>query len=231
VKLSVVIPCFNERANVDQFPTELIPELQKLDGCRWEIIGVDDGSTDGTSDALAKLPQITIIRNPRNRGLGAALRAGFAQACGEWIVALDADLTFHPRHIKDLIARQKETGADMVGGSPFLGAGGMSRVDPARRVPSLLVNAFYRGLFNRRLTSYTGIFRLYRASALKALDLKSQGFEINAEIAARLHQSGKKLQEVPVPLTTRTLGASKLNILRELRRHALLVARLCVTRP
>ncbi len=226
--LSIIIPCFNEEHSVARYPEELFPPLSAL-GTPFEVLAVDDGSSDGTAAALKDLCKdhpLRLLSHVENKGLGAALRTGFEAASGEWIVTLDADLTFHPSQIRELMARQKETGADLVAGSPFLKSAGTREVPWARRLPSLMVNAFYRGLFSRLLTAYTPIFRLYRSSALKTLTLNSEGFEINAEIAARFLLAKKSVAETPAVLTVRREGVSKLGRLRELGRHARLIARL-----
>lgn len=224
--LSVIVPCCNEQGSVARFENELFPALDAL-GRSYQVLAVDDGSTDGTRAALEKLVAagrpLKVLVHERNRGLGAALRTGFAAASGEWVVTLDADLTFHPRHIAELFKRQSETAADLVAGSPFQSA---TDVPWSRRLPSLMLNAFYRGLFSSGFTAYTPIFRLYRRAALSQVELRAEGFEINAEIAARFLRKGFKLAETPVPLTVRNEGASKLKTWAELGRHARLIARL-----
>ena len=230
--LSVVIPCCNEAGSIGRFEAELYPALDAL-GVSYEVLAVDDGSTDGTRaalEALASRKPLKVLVHERNRGLGAALRTAFAAASGEWIAALDADLTFHPRHLAAMLAAQKETDADLVGGSPYLSAEGAAGVPWARRLPSLMMNAFYRGLFSHHFSSYTPMFRLYRRSALSEVVLESEGFEVSAEIAGRFVQRRKRLAEVPVALTTRLQGVSKLNRSRELKRHAKLIWRLLTTR-
>ena len=216
-----------------RFEAELFPAVDAL-GVNYEVIAVDDGSSDGTGAALetlAKNKPVRVLHFEKNRGLGAALRAGFGAANGEWVAALDADLTFHPRYLADLLACQKKTGADLVAGSPFLESSSATAVPWSRRLPSLMLNAFYRGLFIHGFSAYTPMFRLYRRHALSGLHLESEGFEISAEIAGRFVQKRLKLAEVPVPLTTRTEGASKLARARELKRHAALVWRLLTTKP
>ncbi len=228
--LSIILPCFNEARSVPRYPGELFGCLEALK-ISYEVLAVDDGSTDGTAGALAPLcgkHPLRVLAHESNRGLGAALRTGFAAAKGEWIVTLDADLTFNPAQIKSLLDRQKETDADLVAGSPFLTPKGTASVPWRRRLPSLLINAFYRGLFGMSLTSYTPIFRLYRTETLRKLPLKSEGFEINAEIAARLLLAKKRAAETPAALSLRTEGSSKLSSLRELGRHARLIARLLI---
>ena len=227
--LSVIVPCRDESGCIPRFPSELLAPLDAL-GLAYEVIAVDDGSQDGPIAALRSLAvryrPFKVVVHERACGLGAALRAGFSEASGEWIATLDADLTFHPSLIRVLLARQKETGADLVAGSHFLTAGGSAQVPWRRRLPSLAVNACYRLLFGKKLTAYTSIFRLYRASVLKSLPLESSGFEINAEIAARFIQAGRRVAEAPAVLTVRTAGESKLDALRELRRHISLMGRL-----
>ena len=227
--LSVILPCRNEAGCVGLWESELFPSLDSLD-VAYEVIAVDDGSVDDTAAALRGLaqkhPGLRIVSHQKNRGLGAALRTGFAASSGEWIATLDADLTFHPQQIRDLLKRQKTTGTDLVAGSPFLSKPGHAQIPWSRSGPSRCINAFYRRLCGPQLTAYTPIFRLYRASILRSLPLSSDGFEINAEIAALFLAAGKTVAEVPAVLTARTQGTSKLSRWRELRRHAGLAWRL-----
>ena len=225
--LTIVVPCFDEVGNVPRLERELFPALDalKLD---YEVLAVDDGSSDSTLESLQGLTsrqaRLRVLKHGSNRGLGAALKTGLAEAKGEWLVFLDADLTFHPRHVRELWAARETSDADCVSGSPYLG--GMPGVPLYRRLPSMAVNAFYRGLFSRVLTSYTPMFRLYRTADLKGMELLSDGFEISAEILVRLLKAGARIVEVPVPLTSRTHGASKMRGLRELARHLRLITRL-----
>lgn len=227
--VTVVLPCHNEAGNVARYAAELYPALDAL-GEAYEVVIVDDGSTDDTASVAQSLlmtrKDTRIVSVSPNRGMGGALRAGFSEAKGDWIVTLDADLTFPPSYIKELLTTARETGADLVSGSPYLRPGDMDGVPWIRRAPSLMINALYRGLFGFALTAYTPVFRLYRSSFLKNLDITSNGFEINAEIAARALLAKRKVAEIPTPLLTRTSGVSKLDRSRELRRHTALIARL-----
>lgn len=225
--LSVLVPCLDEAASLPRLEAELFPSLDAL-GMPYEALFVDDGSTDGTGAALealaARRPNARVLAHPENLGIGASLRTGLAAAKGTDLVFLDADLTFHPSLIKDLFAARERSGADCVSGSPMLG--GMAAVPLGRRLPSLMLNAFYRGLFDVRLTSFTPMFRLYRVADLRALSIESSGFEVSVEVLVKLLRAGKKAVEVPAPLTVRTAGASKLRRWRELRAHAGLALRL-----
>lgn len=225
--LSALVPCLDEAAGLPRLEAELFPALDAL-GTPYEALFVDDGSTDGTGAALAALaarrPTARVLRHEANRGIGASLKTGLAAARGDWLVFLDADLTFAPALVARLMEERARTGADCVSGSPLLG--GMAAIPLGRRLPSLALNAFYRGLFCSRLTSFTPMFRLYRTADLRALDIRSSGFEVSVEVLVLLLRAGKTVVEVPAPLTTRTAGASKLRRWRELRAHLALAARL-----
>lgn len=191
---------------------------------------VDDGSTDATAAAAGKLSatrkQTSLLSVFPNRGMGGALRAGFAAAKGSFIATLDADLTFAPAALSDLLAAATAAGADLVSGSPYLRPGDLDGVSWTRRLPSLMINALYRGLFGIRLSAYTPVLRLYRTSFIRSLDLVSNGFEINAEIAVRAMLAKRSVVEVPVSLGARAAGVSKLRRGRELKRHLALILRL-----
>ncbi len=223
------MPCHNEEGNLPRYEAELFPALDAI-GVPYEVLIVDDGSTDGTAAAAAALkasrPATSVLPLKPNRGLGAALRAGFSAARGEWIATLDADLTFRPAALRDMLALARSSGADLVAGSPYLRPGDLASVPWARRLPSLMLNALYRGLFGLALSAYTPVFRLYRASRLRELALAAEGFEINAEIAARAQLAGWRVAEAPAALETRSAGVSKLRRWRELARHLSLIARL-----
>ncbi|MBI3289709.1 MAG: hypothetical protein HYZ74_09355, partial [Elusimicrobia bacterium] len=123
-------------------------------------------------------------------------------------------------------AAVRAAAADLAAGSPYLRPDDMKEVPWRRRLPSLMMNALYRGLFGLALTSYTPVFRVYRRELIKSLTLSSSGFEINAEIAARTLLARRRVVEIPAPLLNRQAGVSKLRRGRELQRHLVLIARL-----
>ena len=225
--ISVVIPCFNEKENIERFPQTLFPALKELED--FEIIAVDDGSHDGSKDVLKGFQgaqKIKLITHSQNQGMGAALKSGFAAASGDWILVLDADLTFSPKDIVLLIAKQRTESSDLVSGSPWLGLRNPSQVPLLRRFLSRSVNLLYRSTSRIPFSSFTSVFRLYRSSRLRGLKIQSDGFEINAELAALFWAHGFKLSEVPVLLSSRKSGRSKLNYRREILAHLRLIFRL-----
>lgn len=227
--LTVVLPCHDEAGNIARYGADLFPALDAL-GVAYEVVIVDDGSLDDTADRARALlltrKDIRLVSLSPNRGMGGAIRAGIAEARGEWIATLDADLTFPPAALKDMLAAGVKAKADLVSGSPYLRKGDMAGVSWVRALPSLMVNALYRGLFGMRLTAYTPVMRLYRASFIKKLDITANGFEINAEVAARAMLDKRVVAEVPAPLHARTAGVSKLQRGRDLKRHLSLILRL-----
>lgn len=227
MKLSVIIPCFNEEENVRRVATELLPVLDGLQ-MESEVILVDDGSTDATGEEIKAIGDSRVrgVTHEGNQGLSAAMKTGIAAATGDLIILLDSDFTFHPKLIPALLAALRlHPEADFVIGSPRLG--GYDKNIPAYRVViSKIANWVYAMLLGRPVTSVNQIFRLYKASALKALHLTSRGYEINAEILFKLVFAGKTFVEIPAELTVRQYGISKLRYGRELRRHAVLLCKI-----
>ncbi len=223
VMLSIFIPAHNEEENMNLVETELIPELRKIE--RWEIIFVDDGSTDKTQEKMLALKKkygetIQIIIHEKNKGLGVAVQNGIAAAKGDLFIPLDADMTFHPREIHALLEEFQKTNADMVIGSHFSKNGKIEYVPFYRVFLSKAVNVLYTILLPQKIDSISSIFRLYKTNDLKKLPLYASGFDINAEILFHYLQQKKKIVEVPVTLGNRRFGVSKLNVLRETQNHA-----------
>ncbi len=226
MKLSVVIPCFNEEENVRRFAAELLPVLDGL-AMQSEVVLVDDGSVDGTSQEIKNIhdARVRLVTHGKNQGLSAAMRTGIQAATGDLIVFLDSDLTFHPKLIPQLINAFEANRVDFVIGSPKLG--GYAKDIPAYRLfISKAANRVYAALLGKPVTSINQILRLYKAPALKALTLTSKGYEINAEILFKLVFAGRKFVEIPAALTTRQFGVSKLRYGREFRRHAVLLLKI-----
>lgn len=225
-KLSVVVPCFNEEANVPRYAIELFTPILKTVP-EAEFIFVDDGSTDTTVVRLEELCKTRkdsrLVRHERNRGLGMAVKTGLTHATGKAVVFLDADLTFHPGEFHKLWAAYADD-VDCVIGSPMLGQ--MEHVPAVRKLLSHGVNLMYRVLLGQRITATSSIFRLYRMSRMKHLNLASESFDINAEIIYRLVQGKAQIMEVPVTLLTRTGGVSKISTFREIKNHLRLLTRI-----
>ena len=227
--LSIVFPAFNEAENLKRFPTEVTPVFEAL-GEPYEIVIVDDGSTDATAAVAETLgPKVRVVRHPRNLGLGAAVRTGIQAATGDLVVTMDTDLTFAPTLVKDLLERYRKGDVDVVSGSPKL-AGFGKDIPSYRILISLASTIVYSVIMGRKITAVSPILRLYRRADLLELPLQATGFDINAEILFHLIQHKKRVAEIPAPLTQRIHGESKLNYAKEMRRHFRLIRRMIAWR-
>jgi dolichol-phosphate mannosyltransferase len=224
--LSIVIPAYNEADALRRYPAELLPALTAL-GRPFEVVIVDDGSADETQElARAMGSPVRVVPHPENRGLSAAVQTGIAAAAGELVVLLDADLTFAPALIARLLERFDRGDVDVVSGSPKL-AGFADDIPRWRVAVSRVATRVYSGLLGGRITSISPIFRLYRREhLLEILPVRARGFEINAEILFELIKRGRRVAEVPAPLTQRLTGTSKLDYRKELARNARLAGRI-----
>jgi len=213
IDISIVVPAYNESENITD-TVERIAATFAGRPERWEVILVNDGSTDDTRAVIERLarvdPHVVPAGYAHNTGRGRALRVGFAQARGQIIVSTDADLSYEPRYILDLVdALQADQSVDFVLGSPYMPGGGTEGVDPRRLFISRWGNRVLQTIVNRDIYTFTGIFRAYRREVLDALELDSDGKEIHLEILSRALGAGYRVKEVPAILRSREKGRSK----------------------
>lgn len=210
--LSVVIPVYNEAENIGPLHEELAAVLAPT-GLSYEIVLVDDGSSDGTFDILSALaardPHVVVVRLSRNFGQTAALAAGFAQSTGADVVTLDGDRQNPPSEIPSLVAKRRE-GFDMVTGWRF------DRQDAwlSRRLPSKIANALIGAITGVRLHDYGCTLRLIRGDIARNLRLYG---EMHRFIPALVDDLGGKIVEVRVGHRPRVAGTSKYGISRTVR--------------
>ncbi len=226
--LTVAIPACNEEDNIKRIDRELMPVMKKI-GMPYEVLIIDDGSTDGTAEEARKLQKkykpVRLLQHGKNLGLGAGTRTGVRESRGSLLVFLDADFTFHPSEIPKLLEKYRSGDYDCVIGAQF-GKGGKTRMQAHRKFLSRSVNALYRILLGRNITTMSSIFRLYKKSALKGISMKSSGFDICAEILFDMIKKKRNIVEVPVTLTTRIYGESKISNMREIKNHLRLLSRI-----
>jgi glycosyltransferase involved in cell wall biosynthesis len=211
--LSIVIPMFNEAENVEVTLKRVEEVLSSVTGS-FEIIPVNDGSVDNTLEILKRVAQknekIKVASYPKNMGRGKALRTGFKESTGDVVVSIDADLSFAPEYILDLLkVLEKEPDVDFVLGSPYMPGGSALNVPFHRLWISKLGNKVLRFTMPNRLYYSTGVFRAYRRKVLDSLELESDDKEIHLEILSKAIALGYRVKEVPAVLTARKRGKSK----------------------
>jgi glycosyltransferase involved in cell wall biosynthesis len=209
--ISVVVPVHDEERSVALLHEELQAALEPL-GHEWEVLFVDDGSTDGTFAALMRLhtrePAVRIVRLRRNFGKATALAAGFAEAAGDVIVTIDGDLQDDPAEVPRLLAKLDE-GFDLVSGWKT------RRRDPWRR---RLLSRIFNGVTSRvsglRLHDLNCGLKAYRAEVLRGLRLYG---ELHRFIPVLAHYRGFRVAEIPVNHRAREHGRSRYGVERYLR--------------
>ena len=217
----VVIPTYNEAANLPQ----LVPQVLAQDS-RLEVLVVDDASPDGTgqlADGLAQRePRVHVLHREGKLGLGTAYIAGFRWALEQgydFVFEMDADFSHDPAHLKEFL--KAAATADLVLGSRYLG-GKVTVVNwpIARLMLSYWANVYARWVTGLRIWDLTGGFKCFRTKVLQAIDLsqvRSNGYAFQIEMSVRAWRKGFKLAEVPIVFVDRTEGQSKMNrrIVRE----------------
>ena len=212
MKLSVVMPVFNELATV----REIVARVVAVDvGMELELVLVDDGSTDGTRDLydgiVAEHPQVPILveLHERNRGKGAALRTGFARTSGDIVLVQDADLEYDPGDYARLLGPILDGRADVVYGSRFVGS------------EEHRVLYFWHMVGNRMLTTLSNIFtdlnltdmetcyKVFRREVVDQIKLVSERFDIEPEITARVAKGRWRIYEVGISYSGRDYAEGK----------------------
>jgi len=206
--VSVIIPAYNEERTIGSVIEETIQIMDAI-GLPYEIIVVDDGSSDRTKE-IANRYKAAVLSNGKNQGKGYALRKGFQHAQGDIIVTIDADGAHNPKEIPSLI-NPLFNGADIVAGSRFLGLRN-EHTSKLHILGNHLINATIMVLTRRKITdSQTGL-RAFKKEFLQKVCLESHGYEIETEITVKGLKNGFAFQEVPISCERRKYDVSKLKI-------------------
>ena len=223
MKVTFLAPAYNEEAVIRGFVGTAVGHLPP----GGELLIVDDGSTDATAEileALDTVPELRVVTHEANRGIGAAIKTGFSEAHGEVIVAMDADLS-HSMEIVSMMIARCET-ADAVYASRYVRGGGMVGIPWWRKAISRIANLLMRLVFMSPVRDLTTGYRAYRTEAVRDLGVTSSGFEVQLEITIRLLAAGRTISEIPLMLTNREGGESKMRYLRLIPRYGAVAIRM-----
>jgi len=234
-RLSVVVPCYDEVDSIGVL-AEGLARLRQALSARYEteIVLVDDGSSDATWQVLADEfghdPDVRRVRHERNQGIAAAIATGIRAATAEIVASLDADCTYDPLQICQLLERLTD-GVDMVVASPYHPAGRVEGVPPWRLTLSQLASRLYALVMQNQLHTYTSCVRVYRKSSVVDLPINERGFVGIVELLWQLDRRGGKIAECPAVLTVRKTGHSKMKLARTTCVHLSFLARVALSRP
>lgn len=216
---SIVVPGFNEQAIVEKNLKIICEYMQTLEHrYRWELIFVNDGSTDETGELAdrfaATCENMLVLHHPKNFRMGQALRYAFHQCRGDYIVVLDLDLSYSPDHIERLLDKIIRTKAKIVIASPYRDGGKVSNVPLMRRILSKWANRYLcatatRDFFSDKITTITGMVRAYDRKFLNRLNLRAMDVDINPEIIYKAKILRARIVEIPAHLDWSTEKATK----------------------
>ena len=207
--VSVVIPAFNERATILEVLRSV--RAQAIDGVRFEIVVIDDGSSDGTGDLVQAHPELCdrLIRLPENQGKGGAVIAGLKAATGDYVLFQDADLEYDPADYARMLEPVLRFDADLVMGSR-LSAPRYTRVFYFwHKVGNRMLTLVFNVLNNTTFTDIYSCYLLYRRALVNPDRLNRQGWDQHAEILARAIRNAKTMYEVPISYHGRTYVEGK----------------------
>jgi len=214
----VVIPTYNEAANLERIFTAASAELDRLVPDGYRILIVDDNSPDGTGTIADRLAdehsRLEVLHRPDKQGLGQAYLAGFRRALAggaQLVVEMDADFSHDPRYLAGLLNASDD--ADLVLGSRYVSGGGVRDWGLLRRLISRGGGFYARTILRVNVHDLTGGFKCIRREVLEAIDLDSvraEGYVFQIEVTYRIFQAGFRIVERPITFMDRQLGTSKM---------------------
>jgi glycosyltransferase involved in cell wall biosynthesis len=203
--VSVVVPAYNEAPLVQRNLARICDYMESLaDEYRWELIVVNDGSTDGTGKLAETFAgtrdNVHVLHHPVNLRLAQALKHAFVRCGGDYVITIDIDLSYAPYHIGELLTKIKVTKAKVVIASPYMKGGKASNIPFLRRFLSLWANRFLSATAKGNLSTFTSMVRAYDGKFLQTLDLRADDVDIHAEIIYKAMLLRARIVEIPAHL-------------------------------
>lgn len=203
--VSIIIPAYNEEAllatNLAKLHGYLVSPERNFD---WELLVIDDGSSDNTgsiADEFARVnSNVRVLHHPSNFGLGQALKFGFANTSGDFVITMDVDLSYDAAHIDELLAKIRQSNAKIVLASPYMRGGSIKNVPRLRRILSVLGNRFLRFFVKGHFSTLTSLVRVYDGPFIRSLDLRSMGMDVMPETLYKAMVLQARIDEMPARL-------------------------------
>ncbi len=203
IQLSVITPMYNEEPTIGDCAARLIESLKSFDDT-WELVLVNDGSSDNTLNIISQLAeddeQINVVSYKQNRGRGFALRTGFAHCRGRYVVTIESDLNYGTEIVFRLYKELLDTDADVVVASPYAKEGRVENLPFWRAFLSRLGNRILRMAVSADITTISGMTRGYKGNFIRSLPLAEDGKEIHLEIVSKACVLGCSFSEIPATL-------------------------------
>lgn len=203
--VTIILPAYNEEVIIEKNIILLYAYLDTLnDSYDWEVLVINDGSTDQTgalAESRAKaFKNMRVLHHKTNRNLGTAMRTGFNNSYGDYVVVLDIDLSYSPDHIGRLLTKIVENEADMVIASPYMKGGKNTGVPFIRLLLSKTVNFLMRKASRLNIYTFTGMVRAYKGDFVRSVNTKSSTFDINPELIFKAYILRAIVLEIPAHL-------------------------------
>lgn len=227
-RLTVVTPLFNEAESIERLATAL-GRLKNALAEKYvvKLLFIDDGSRDATCQIWERFfagdENARLVRHEVNRGIAAAIATGIAEAQSEIVASIDADCTYDPLQLVQLLTRFRDD-VDLVVASPYHPEGRVVGVPGWRLAISRMASRMYGLLLRNQLHTYTSCFRVYRRSAVVGLPVRRRGFVGVVELLWQVDRHGGTVVECPAVLSVRTTGQSKMRVARTTLAHLGLLA-------
>jgi glycosyltransferase involved in cell wall biosynthesis len=199
LKLSVLIPVYNERETLEQI-IEQVRGIELSDGLDRELVIVDDGSTDGSRDILKRMtncPEVHVVFHDVNQGKGAAIRTAVQHAHGDILLIQDADLEYDPREYNAMLRPILEKRTKVVYGSRFLG-GPRKTMFFSHMIGNKLLTLITNVLYDTILSDMETCYKVFTVEVVRDMALRSRRFELEPELTAKILKRGYRIYEVPI---------------------------------
>lgn len=199
-KITILIPVYNEKKSL----LDILKQVEEVDfGLEKEIILIDDFSTDGTRELYKNIPY-KVLYHQRNMGKGAALRTGLMSATGDIIIIQDADLEYNPKDYKPLVNLIETDAADVVYGSRLADTRNSGKFLMLSYLANVFLTLMTRVLYGVYMTDMETCYKAFRADVIKGISIKSNRFDFEPEITAKVLKKNVRFMEVPISYNARS---------------------------